>query len=571
MDRKNRVWIGHLNHGVSVYNGQKWQNYEVVAGLSTQVSLSGPLGERVFDIAVCPADGDVWIASSAGLARYSESRDDWRYYTRADGLPSDQASALAFDAAGTLFVGTQCDGLAIARPADDYASWKQITGPDKLPTVVRGEGLPTNLINDVLIARDGAVWVATTTGIAVSRDGGESFVFGRGADWADKVRGLYGGPPAGWKQEPGALYLEDYINCLAEDASGRIWIGYRQKGWESIDAKTFARDSMSGSKHSEYVNAILAGRLGVFVGMYGEKESFATAAKTTPAALPAVAAAANPLLPAGAKPPTVEELEAMVERIKALPQSDAVAAYLGEDWMTQGDWVGRYGAEHAVLCATSSPYDDVFPTGMNYKVQKVLGPNHQKDDAVRHWIHWMQTTDRRCLFHPAFNYRRQAEWDDHGESYPLWHDGPDIWIGIDVPAGVHRISLYFVNKDGHQGLNRLRDYLIELRFPRSGESASRARVHAHARVRGFRGGAYVTFLTNNAGRMYLRLARRNSYNTMVSGVFIDRVDRGRLGRESAQAAPMSGNDCQEELLPARWYEAVIVKGFLDATARAEIR
>src|SRR4029077_19578052 len=49
-DRLGRVWVGHLNHGVSVYNGQKWQNYEPVGGMSRPDSLSGPLGERVFAI-----------------------------------------------------------------------------------------------------------------------------------------------------------------------------------------------------------------------------------------------------------------------------------------------------------------------------------------------------------------------------------------------------------------------------------------------------------------------------------------------------------------------------------------
>jgi ligand-binding sensor domain-containing protein len=50
-----------LNHGVSVYDGETWKNYGVI---------EGPIGERIFAIAVCPADGDVWIATSAGLTRY---------------------------------------------------------------------------------------------------------------------------------------------------------------------------------------------------------------------------------------------------------------------------------------------------------------------------------------------------------------------------------------------------------------------------------------------------------------------------------------------------------------------
>ncbi len=33
-DKQGRIWVGHLNHGVSVYNGSRWQCYESVEGLS---------------------------------------------------------------------------------------------------------------------------------------------------------------------------------------------------------------------------------------------------------------------------------------------------------------------------------------------------------------------------------------------------------------------------------------------------------------------------------------------------------------------------------------------------------
>jgi len=115
-DLQGRVWVGHLNHGVSVFNGETWQCYEVVGGLSRPDTLNGPLGERIFGIAVCPGDvvssatftdpltkqaspvaGSVWSCTSAGLAIYFPSTDTWSYLTRADGLPSDQANAIAFD------------------------------------------------------------------------------------------------------------------------------------------------------------------------------------------------------------------------------------------------------------------------------------------------------------------------------------------------------------------------------------------------------------------------------------------------------------------------------------------
>ena len=123
VDGKGRVWAGTLNHGVSVWNGKQWKNYGV---------LDGPLGERVFDIAVCPLDGDVWIATNAGLTRYSQQKDSWSYVTRADGLPSDQVQAIAFDKSGNIVLGTQCDGVALAQAADGYKTWRVVQGPDKM-------------------------------------------------------------------------------------------------------------------------------------------------------------------------------------------------------------------------------------------------------------------------------------------------------------------------------------------------------------------------------------------------------------------------------------------------------
>ena len=97
-------------------------------------------------------------------------------------IPSDQANAIAFDADGNIYVGTQCDGLAIAHAADNYTTWRVITGPDRMPTVPRGEGPPTNLINDVLVTRDGTLFVATMLGVAQSRDRGRTLTYSRGAD-----------------------------------------------------------------------------------------------------------------------------------------------------------------------------------------------------------------------------------------------------------------------------------------------------------------------------------------------------------------------------------------------------
>jgi hypothetical protein len=92
-----------------------------------------------------------------------------------------------------------------------------------------------------------------------------------------------------------------------------------------------------------------------------------------------------------------------------------------------------------------------------------LGPHRTPDDSLRHWMHWKQSDLQKVLCDPFPGVRRQAEWDDHGEEYPMTWDGPDVWITLRVPQGAHRMSLYFMNKDGHTGNNRMRDYLLEVR------------------------------------------------------------------------------------------------------------
>jgi len=179
-DKSGRVWAGTLNHGVAVFNGQKWGSY---------APPDGPLGCRVFALAVNPVSGGVWMATEAGLARYEQKR--WTYYTHADGLPSDTATALAFAPNGTLYVGTECDGIAIGSLHDDYRSWRTVPGPPSPPAALRGAGLPSALINCLDVTPDDEAWAGTTAGLAHSGDGGRTWQFRRGGDWKDKAFGRF--------------------------------------------------------------------------------------------------------------------------------------------------------------------------------------------------------------------------------------------------------------------------------------------------------------------------------------------------------------------------------------------
>ena len=101
-----------------------------------------------------------------------------------------------------------------------------------MPTVGKGPGLPTDLINDLLVAKDGTVYAATTLGLAWSTDHGHSWQYVRGADWSDKVKNRLGGSPQGWQpptdaDKGGGILAEDYTTALTEDKDGNLLVGHR--------------------------------------------------------------------------------------------------------------------------------------------------------------------------------------------------------------------------------------------------------------------------------------------------------------------------------------------------------
>jgi hypothetical protein len=509
-DWLGRIWVGSQSHGVDVWNGNAWANYGV---------LEGPLGAHVFAIAICPTDGDVWMATGAGLTRYSLRRGRWSYYTGADGLPSDQAGALAFNKAGDIFVGAQCNGIAIARAKDNYKKWAVVRGPVRMPNTPGGSGLPTSLINCLLVSRAGAVYAGTTTGLARSEDDGKTWRYLRGADWKAKVLGLYHGPKPVDVDTHGHLLLEDYVTALAEDNAGLLWIGYRQKGLEVVDPAT-GKDV--ATYPDDYVTVLLplpAG--GMLVGHYGaglsirmtavppgtgtaragtphgarpvaghSRSSYAQPRRSprgTPAWLWTPGRLFTPGLPQPARPPGLSQLNAILTALNKVgvghsPKNlgargasrGAVASQgetpeirvLDDDWATQGTWIDRYGRFACVLCAMGGGGNDYISgyRAIQFQRRGSIGENHPAGDCLRYWVHWLTTEDPRVLQNPIQGGRKEAEWDDHGEALPMAMDGPGVLCTVKLPPGRYVISAYFMNKDGHTNVNRYRDYIVEARF-----------------------------------------------------------------------------------------------------------
>jgi hypothetical protein len=561
-DRLGRVWVGHLNHGVSVFNGERWQVYEEASGLSRPGTLSGPVGERVFAIAICPTDGDVWIATNAGLTRYSEKRDNWKYYTQADGLPSDQLQAIAFDPSGNIIVGTQCEGLALASNADDYHRWQTIRAANASEASSDKNAFPCNLINDVAITTDETIWVATTNGLARSAD--------NGASWT-----AYTDPnipqASEAKERPRPTQQtrlrDSYCSCLAPMDGGRLWVGYRGANCDLFDNKM----GRLASGPNCYATSIkrLFGQ--VVVASYGEGLSLFNTRQSSRASELFVTLAKTPALPKSAAPPTVAELQDLLTRFSKPSVVDEPArkvVVLPDDWRTRGAWMGRYGRYTGIFAAMSNPGDYVWGAGAepaSYEVK--IGPSHLETDSIRYWRHWLYTTNPKSLELPPVYLdsriahgwttpgvnRRQSEWDDHGEAYSRRQDGPDVLCDLHVPSGRFRLSLYDFNKDGHDGPNAFRDYEVNIWDHSAGTTdlptPDVGRLLAHSRISHFWGGVYKVFAVQGPIDLTIQLRRNHSFNTILAGVMLDSFDERPAPyfaeRESSPTVPVDTSGLDE--------------------------
>jgi hypothetical protein len=519
VDSKNRLWVGHVYQGVSVFDGSQWENYD---------APSGPLGHHVWRIATSPLDGDVWLATDLGLCRYSMKRDTWWYITRAQGLPSDQIDSLAFDSDGTLYVGTQCDGLAIAGPADDYAAWRVVTGPSRLPVTATGSGLPSNLINDIVVTngQSTGVFVATNGGLAISRDHGATWSFQRGADFANKVRNRTGGAPPDWDVEATAtaMLAEDDVMALAGDSAGHLWVGYRRMGFELFDAKTLERLSHAPEQATakvDCVKCIVPTTPDVmWIGTCGQ--GLAICPTGQPAGAPPVPSptAAPAALPSAVsiKPNRGDELSRQLSDAKPQPLT---AVFLGDDWVTRGDGAGRYGRQKVMF-----PFYGMGGWADGYSVEVSVGP-HQTNGGPYYYFADLKSEDERVLYLPNSFRRSQGEWNDgsfDSKAYPVTFEGPDLWLNVDLPPGVHRLTLSFINFDGHAKKNRWRDFTIEVKAAMAqAEDADFAPALAKARVCDFYQPVYKQFLLAGGKRYHVKIGRNYSYVTKLSGVFLDRM------------------------------------------------
>jgi len=93
-----------------------------------------------------------------------------------------------------------------------------------------------------------------------------------------------------------------------------------------------------------------------------------------------------------------------------------------------------------------------------------------------------------------------------------------------VPEGIQKVTLYFMNPNGHNSAEQNRDYIVEIKdYTDDLAKANFAPALARTRVHDFWGGVYKSFLVSGADRYLIKIDRNYCFNTLVQAVMIDQV------------------------------------------------
>ncbi len=249
------------------------------------------------------------------------------------------------------------------------------------------------------------------------------------------------------------------------------------------------------------------------------------------------------------------------------PAPDEIVA-LPDDWRTQGNWIDRYGT-FADVCATMNG-DGCDQAGGYHNVlfsyRSWVGPGNGPAEYLRYWVQWVHSGQNRVLQDLCRGGRKESEWDDHGESAAFTKSGLGVYCTFYLPKGIFKICGYCLNKDGHAGTDRDRDYtaslcptpiseplFLSLAKNYHGDEhvwqiVNNTRALAQSRVALFWGGVYARFIVRQNAPGYLTLAihRNYSFNTIACGVFISHVNGGRHEKLDLFTGP-------ESVLPAKKY------------------
>jgi ligand-binding sensor domain-containing protein/signal transduction histidine kinase len=190
VDHQQRVWVGTRPAGLFLFQ----TNHFLPA------SGAGILGPEIFALFES-RKGQLWAGTGNGLGRWDGQ--SWKLFTTSDGLSENTVNAIAEDATGNLWIGTENGGVNYFN-GEKFVSY-QVTN-----------GLPGNDISCLYLDSDGVLWAGTS-----------------GHGLARYVKGE-------WQRFSTSDGLaSNHIGYIIGDDEGNLWIG-SNRGLMRIERKLLA-------------------------------------------------------------------------------------------------------------------------------------------------------------------------------------------------------------------------------------------------------------------------------------------------------------------------------------------
>lgn len=240
-DREGSLWIGLLGEGLARWLGRNhWENWTRENGLPSSL---------IWNIIRARSDQSLWIGTAQGVARFPPTGPPqiWNWSRQINGAVRWLREAPD----GAIWLVAQNDTLARIAPNTGTVTF-----------FGKREGLTAAIILRGVFSRDGALWMATRSGLFVARHPNQSARFElipgpatgfwdvaedrQGSIFATSVHGLWRYSNHTWKRfgtADGLLTDSEYILAVAPD--GALWMRHRYDG--ITERVTFSGDRVASS------------------------------------------------------------------------------------------------------------------------------------------------------------------------------------------------------------------------------------------------------------------------------------------------------------------------------------
>jgi ligand-binding sensor domain-containing protein len=288
IDGEGNIWFGTEDPGESTYilyglpavskfDGRNWATYGTLRD-AVEVeydAIRTTVNEN--DLWLVDGEGRVWITFSLGVQAFDGA--GWTIYEPPDTLVEQEATALAMDASGRIWIASrfaygQTGGVSVF----DGQGWKQYRIDD---------GLASSFVSDIAADEGGNVWFATDSGI--SRFDGERWTsYGMTDGLAGDIVHRMAVDPQGqaWIVADGGVSVFDgqswrrlgvadglsneLVHAIAFDSLGKAWFGTWGGAIDSFDGEEWARYVIEDELPDYSVNAITVDMQGrVWLGTSG--------------------------------------------------------------------------------------------------------------------------------------------------------------------------------------------------------------------------------------------------------------------------------------------------------------